>query len=147
MPECDDTCQVLSIGLFDGIAALRTALDILQTPVAGHISVESNPQAHRVVEANFPGAELVEDVALVDDEMVTRWSLRYSMVGLVLVGAGPPCQGVSGLNADRRGALRDARSVLFQHVPRIVSLCRSRFPWAQVKALIENVWTGTTVPR
>ena len=57
---------------------------------------------------------------LIDEDMVKRWSLRFSNVGLVLLGAGPPCQGVSGLNADRRGALRDLRSCLFQHVPRFM---------------------------
>ena len=139
LPECDDTCQVLSIGLFDGIGALRVALDALQAPVAGHISVECNEAAHRVIEANFPGTILVKGVEQVDEEMVTSWSLQFGMVGLVLVGAGPPCQGVSGLNADRRGALRDSRSSLFSHVTRIVGLCKRKFPWAQVRAFIENV--------
>ena len=130
---------MLSIGLFDGIAALRVALDVLQAPVAGHVSVECNGAAQRVVEANFPGSLLVEGVEQVDEAMVTEWSLRFGMVGLVLVGAGPPCQGVSRLNADRRGALRDARSSLFCHVSRIVTLCKRKFPWAQVRAFVENV--------
>ena len=63
----------------------------------------------------------------------------FGNVGLLLIGAGPPCQGVSGLNADRRGALRDYRSCLFQHVPRVEGLCRRFFPWAQVHKLVENV--------
>ena len=130
---------MLSIGLFDGIAALRVALDVLQAPVAGHVSVECNGAAQRVVEANFPGSLLVEGVEQVDEAMVTEWSLRFGMVGLMLVGAGPPCQGVSGLNADRRGALRDARSSLFCHVSKIVTLCKRKFPWAQVRAFVENV--------
>ena len=33
----------------------------------------------------------------VTEVMVKEWSLRFSQVGLVLLGAGPPCQGVSGL--------------------------------------------------
>ena len=86
--------------------------------LAGHISVEANPRAQRVVEANFPDALMVEDVQAVDEAMVLKWSLQYSNAGLILVGAGPPCQGVSGLNADRKGALRDSRSSLFSHVPR-----------------------------
>ena len=57
----------------------------------------------------------------------------------MLVGAGPPCQGVSGLNADRKGAVRDERSSLFVHVPRICNLLRQGFPWAQVHELVENV--------
>lgn len=67
--------------------------------------------------SNFPGSILVDDVEKVNEAVVTDWSLRFSSVGLVIIVAGPPCQGVSGLNADRRGALRDARSSLFQHVP------------------------------
>ena len=54
VPEDHDFCQVLSIGLFDGIAALRVALDVLNAPLAGHVSVEISEEARRVVEANFP---------------------------------------------------------------------------------------------
>lgn len=37
--------------------------------MAGHISVavDSNPQAQRVVEANFPGSILVDDVESMDE--------------------------------------------------------------------------------
>ena len=139
IPEQHDFCQVLSVGLFDGISALRVALDALNAPMAGHVSVEANEAARRVVEANFPDTIHVHDVCDVTEEMVLQWSLRFSNVGLILVGSGPPCQGVSGLNADRRGALRDARSSLFWHVPRIANLCKAKFPWAQVKTLTENV--------
>lgn len=68
-----------------------------------------------------------------------EWACRYSQVGLVIIGAGPPCQGVSGLNADRRGALRDYRSCLFTHVERIHQLVVQSFPWAQVHRLMESV--------
>ena len=50
----------------------------------------------------------------------------------------PPCQGVSGLNADRRGALRDHRSSLFIHVERIRELVRQKFKWAQVRYLADS---------
>eukprot|EP00435_Cladocopium_sp_Y103_P035476 s619_g9.t1 len=137
--EEGEVMQVLSIGLFDGIAALRVALDLLGAPVCGHVSAEQNPEAQRVVEANFPDSVLISDVEEVSLEMVRGWALRFTCAALVLVGAGPPCQGVSGLNFDRKGALRDARSRLFTHVPRIVKLCRICFPWAQVHYLNENV--------
>ena len=39
--------------------------------------------------------------------MVREWSRDYSQASVVLVGGGPPCQGVSGLNSDRKGALKD----------------------------------------
>ena len=131
--------QVLSIGLFDGIGALRVALDCLGIPIAGHIGVEKNSEAHRVVESFFPECIWVDDVAKIDAAMVKDWSLLFSNVGLIIVGSGPPCQGVSGLNCDRKGALRDSRSSLFHHVPRVVQLLKEGFPWAQVHSLAESV--------
>eukprot|EP00435_Cladocopium_sp_Y103_P047812 s309_g14.t1 len=71
--------------------------------------------------------------------MVRTWAQKFTQVGLVLIGAGPPCQGVSGLNAARKGALRDERSCLFSHVARIQALVHRFFPWAQVQALMESV--------
>ena len=38
-------------------------------------------------------------------EQVRLLALKYSNVGLIVVGAGPPCQGVSGLNADKKGGI------------------------------------------
>ena len=93
IPEQHDFCQVLSVGLFNGMGALRVALDALQVPVAGHISVESNAQARRVVDAHFPEVVAVDDVQAAGYEMVLKWSLQFGNVGLVLVGAGPPRQG------------------------------------------------------
>ena len=131
--------QVLSIGLFDGVSALRVALDGLGAPIAGHISVEIQEEARRVVEAFFPDTIFLYDVADITEEVVQGWALRFGSAGLVLLGAGPPCQGVSGLNADRRGALRDFRSRLFKEVPRVHQLIKKHFPWAQVQRLAENV--------
>lgn len=139
VPEEHDFCQVLSIGLFDGISALRVALDALGLPMAGHISVEKDASARRVVESFFPDTVFVEDIEEVSEEMVKQWSLRFSGVSVVIIGSGPPCQGVSGLNADRRGALRDLHSCLFSHVPRVSGMCRRHFPWAQIHTLTENV--------
>ena len=114
------------------------ACDILGS-MAGHISVEKSPEARRVVESAFADTIFVEDVAEVDATMVAGWACRFSQVGLILLGAGPSCQGVSGLNVDKRGALRDERSCLFQHVPRVRDLLRASFPWAQVRTLMESV--------
>lgn len=139
--------SVLCVGLFDGIGALRVALDLLGCPVMGHISVESNPAASRVVESLFPDVVVVKDVSLVDDSMVHQFAAQYSQVSLVLLGAGPPCQGVSGLNADRKGALRDERSSLFSHVRRIKDLFAAHFPWCQVHCLMESVASMDEVDR
>ena len=139
LPLEGDTLQVFSVGLFDGLGALRLALDSLGVAVAGHLSVEKEGTARRVVEAFFPDSIFHDDVKTVDEEMVKGLALRFPSVALVLLGAGPPCQGVSGLNASKKGALRDERSCLYQEVPRIKELFRQSFPWAQVRVVMESV--------
>ena len=139
LPEIEDHVQVLTVGLFDGIGALRVSADALILPMAGHVSSEVNVEGRRVLEAQFPDTLSVGNVEDISDDMVKEWALRYSNVGIVLVGGGPPCQGVSGLNSDRKGSLRDARSNLFVHVPRVYKLCQKHFRWAQVHHLMESV--------
>ena len=138
-PENRSELSVLRIGLFDGISALRVALDVLGVRVIGHVSVEKSAVARRVVESHFPSVIVVDDVASVDEAMVVAWSLKFSQCNLVLLGAGPPCQGVSGLNSDRRGAMHDERSNLFVHVPRIRGLLAQAFTWCQIHQLMESV--------
>ena len=111
--EPGDIPGILTVGLFDGIGALRVAADALGWNVLGHISIEKNKAAARVVESQFPNTLVVSSVEEVDLIMVKTWAQRFSQVSLVVVGGGPPCQGVSGLNAARKGALRDERSCLF----------------------------------
>ena len=62
------------------------------------MSIDPDPHANRVVESNFPDVihvDRVEDVTL---GMCQEWAGQASNAKLVLVGAGPPCQGVSSLN-------------------------------------------------
>ena len=139
IPEEHDFVQVLSVGLFDGISGLRVACDTLGLPMAGHISVEQDPQARRVVESYFPDTIFHDDVRALNEEMVQGFALRFPQVGVVILGAGPPCQGVSGLNSDRRGALKDDRSSLFAEIPRILEMFGRHFFWAQVHFLKESV--------
>ena len=135
----DEVGCILDVSLFDGIGALRVAVDSLQVPVAGYVSAEISPEARRVVESWFPEVIAIEDVQSIDEQEVISWCLRFPGVCAVLLGAGPPCQGVSGLNSDRRGALRDVRSCLFSHVPRIEGMIKRHFTWCPTYTLIENV--------
>eukprot|EP00435_Cladocopium_sp_Y103_P042257 s239_g11.t1 len=139
LPELRQEHQVLTIGLFDGISALRVAADLLGLQIIGHVSVEPDTHAKRVVESHFPEVRQVNHVQDIDEEMVREWSRIYSQASVVFIGGGPPCQGVSGLNCDRKGALRDERSKLFVHVHRIIALVRIAFPWCQVHGLMESV--------
>ena len=89
VPESGDL-TVFSLGLFDGIGALRVALELINVKVLGHVSVECNKSAQRVVESHYPGIEAVDDIQLIDAAMVDGWAARYSQCSLVLIGAGPP---------------------------------------------------------
>ena len=135
----DGRPKLLSVGLFDGIGRLRVALDLIGAQVVGHISVEKQEAGHRVVEYHFPGSVLLNDVAAITEKDVRGWSLQYGQVDLVLLGGGPPCQGVSGLNASRRGALLDERSCLFVHVRCVRGLLEKYFKWCPVHVLMESV--------
>ena len=103
IPEDLALTQVLCIGLFDGIGALRVALDALGVAVCGHVSVEKNAEARRVVEANFPDCLHVTDIEQVTEEMVKAWGLKFSSAGLVLLGAGPPVRGSLGSIRTEKG--------------------------------------------
>ena len=83
----------------------------------------------------------MEHVEQVSRDMVKEWATLFSRTSMVLVGGGPPCQGVSQLNALRLGAVEDSRSNLVVHFPRIVSLVKECFPWAQVYTLCESVFS------
>ena len=94
-PSRSEEFQVLVIGLFDGIGALRVAMELQGVSVIGYVSVEKEAGARRVVESHFPGVVHYVDVTCIHETEVKEWSLRFSQCNLVVVGAGPPCQGVS----------------------------------------------------
>ena len=145
--ESTSDYSVLVVGLFDGLGALRVAVDTLGIPVIGYVSVEKHPPAQRVVESHFPGVKVFPDVQKITAEVVLQLSLEFSQTDLVLLGAGPPCQGVSGLNADRRGALKDERSCLFSEVPRIRELFKQHFTWCPTYSLMESVASMDAIDR
>ena len=96
IPENNNRMSVVTVGLFDGIGALRVALEALGVSVLGHISVEKDPGAQKVVEAHYPGTICVSDVELVDSNMVKEWSARFSQCDLVILGGGPPVRESAG---------------------------------------------------
>ena len=91
------------------------------------------------MESHFPGTIFCSDVTQVTESHVTGWACTFSQCAVIIIGAGPPCQGVSGLNSERKGALKDERSRLFKEVPGITHLVKRHFPWAMVHLLMESV--------
>eukprot|EP00435_Cladocopium_sp_Y103_P052374 s1447_g16.t1 len=103
---------LLVISLFDGIGALRVALENLKVPLAGYVAVEKDEKASRVVESHFPSCTFCTDVNAISAADIRAWGAKYPNCRAVLVAGGPPCQGVSGLNAAKKGASEDPRSSL-----------------------------------
>lgn len=135
VPEAHGLQQVLTVGLFDGIGAIRVVA------CSRPCECGNRPSGRRVVESWLSGTRFFEDIRNFGRTEIQGIALAFSNVGLVIViiGAGPPCQGVSGLNADKKGALRDSRSCLFQEVPRIEQTFKELMPWAQIHRLMESV--------
>ncbi|CAE8684611.1 unnamed protein product, partial [Polarella glacialis] len=131
-------CSILGVGCFDGTSALQVALEILGAPMAGFISIENKMEAIRVIRANYPSTQHFFGHPII-------W--RGSDSPLDLVGAGPPCQGVSVLNAGRLGAIEDPRSSLQSRVAWLRDLFILGFPWAKVHVLEESVASMAAVDR
>ena len=54
------------------------AADTLGWNVIGHVSVEKDDHAARVVESRFPNSVRVKDVGDIDEKMVQEWALKFS---------------------------------------------------------------------
>ena len=141
----DDGVAVIS--LFDGISPARVALEVIRARVLLHVSVESDPLCQRVVEGNFADVVFVEKVEEVTAAVVQGWACPASSAKVILLTAGPPCQGVSALNQTRKGAVVDPRSSLRNYVQPIVSLVEAAFPWCKVHFFQESVASMDTRDR
>ena len=130
-----------------GLEPCGSLLMSYKVPVMGYVSVDKHEPARRVVEGHYPGVLHYSDVQEISEETIKQWSAQFTQVSLVIIGAGPPCQGVSGLNCDRKGALRDERSCLFAEVPRIRDQVKQSFPWCPVYVLMESVASMDTQDR
>ena len=72
-------------------------------------------------------------------ELVKEWASNFPTVSGVILGGGPPCQGVSSLNAGRRGADRDPRSHLYQKFVEVRDWVQQVFTWCPTFFLMESV--------
>lgn len=142
-------CQggVLGIGAFDGISALRVALDGIGAPMSGYISIECDPAAKRVVEASFPSTLFHDDITALSFEEVRKWAADFPNTKLVILGGGPPCQGVSALNPTRLGAVNDPRSSLFLHYVQLREWVKKAFHWCPTYMLMESVASMSSTDR
>ena len=105
---------LLVISAFDGIGSLRVALDALKVPLAGYVAIEKSPQGQRVLESHFPCSFQIDDITSVTKEQLAEIGAKFPNCKAVLFGGGPPCQGMSGLNASHLGVEANTKSSLHQ---------------------------------
>ena len=130
--------KIFVISLFDGVAAIMCALSRLPCIVVGFAASEIDKDCKRLVRKRWPGViELgrVEDINERTIEAIVT-ALGFSVDG-VLISAGSPCQDLTRLLSGRKG-LAGSRSRLFFEIPRIVKLCKARFP-SRTWFMVENV--------
>ena len=151
MPLCADTAvrcgrpafhvaeeELILVGAFDGIAGLREAWDRLGLPAAHYVSLEIDPPARRVARDAWPDVDEWGDIAGVSDERILALRSAAPRATRGLVGGGFPCQGLSSLNASRKG-LADPRSGLLHVLLDFVQRLRKLLPAIQWDFLYENV--------
>ena len=120
------------------VGALMVALSRLDCVVVGYASCEIDPRCKRLTRTRWPAVIELGSVEKVDDKTIELLaaSVGYKL-DLVIVGAGSPCQDLSGLNATRRG-LAGEKSRLFFEVPRVLKLAKRYFK-VPVETFVENV--------
>lgn len=130
--------RVCVISLFDGIGALMVALSRLECQVVAYAASEIDKPCCRLVRTRWPGVIELGDVTKIDSKIIKHLhdAVGYK-VDMVIMGAGSPCQDLSGLKAGRKG-LQGEKSRLFFEVPRVISLVKQEFK-VRTYSFVENV--------
>jgi len=104
------------LSLFDGLGALRVALDRMGIPVSEYLSSEIDPYPKQVLKKNYPDVRELGDVT----------QIRGNELGDVdLMCGGSPCQDLSRGNTKGKG-LQGDRSGLFYEFARIKDEARPK---------------------
>ena len=126
---------------YDGIGGARRALEILGIRPALYVSFEKDPEACEVRERNYPDVVNFGDMNSYDSDALNQL-VADSGVKFGLVVGGPPCQGFSALNRNRRG-FNDERSDGISKFAELFFTLRSTIPTVNWHALMENVSSMT----
>ena len=96
------------LDLFGGVSSLRAGALAAGYQIVGHIHVENNGAAKKVVEARYSSAKLMDDIRPLAQKAsefakCTWEAIRQSGADFVLPGCGFPCRELSKVNLNRRG--------------------------------------------
>ena len=134
--QCPCRGLVLIVDMWSGIGGLIFAAVALGMRCVV-LSAELDPDLQKAKMRLFPNLTEVQFVESIQVEMVSKLVQRRS-VAAVLMGGGPPCQGNSALNSNRKG-LQDSRSQQPAHLQRLAEDFRRAFPNLPLFVFLENV--------
>jgi len=113
----DEKERIVVISLFSGIGGLEHALRLAGVKPTHLLLVEKDPDCRRLLRREWPGAELLGDIAQLTRLKIKETIQKGEATG-VLAAGGSPCQGLSKLSSERK-RLEDARSALFYEMVRV----------------------------
>ncbi len=134
--KCGDEFGIWS--WFDGIGAIRQAWEWLKLPLACHISVETNPDAKRVIASRWPGAVMLGDINDLDRRDLLKLRRRFHKVRLLLRAGGFPCQDLSSLNFGGAG-LDGTKSSVYYVMKSLETILQEEWRGVTMADLKENV--------
>ena len=134
------------IAPFDGIGGARRALDLLKIEPALYLSVDTDQDCHMVVRRAWPDAVLLGAANDLNEELLRGHLDSVPRLGRGLVIGGPPCQGFSQLNSQRKG-FDDPRSNGVVAFAQLCEMVREVAPDIQWDFVMENVASMTNSDR
>ena len=123
---------------FGGISGSRRALDLLGITPALHLHSETNPEACRVTTSQYPDSHSLGDLQEISHKQLVDTCAKVPRVDIVIDTAGPPCQDVSSLKAERVG-VQGPSSKPVHELPQFRELVKSVFPGAKHLQVTEMV--------
>ena len=133
--------EVAIFSAFDGIGGIRRAFELTGATPALFMSCEIDAEALRVVRRVWPDVVELGDICKLEAATVAQVIRSRGRITTVLASAGFPCQGMSGLNAQRKG-LRDPRSSLVYAFTDLLNELDRLMPEITFDLLVENVASG-----
>ena len=137
----DPEKELILISAYDGIGGARRALELLCLTPKVFISLEHDEDCAAVVKRAWEDVVHLSDVADLTEqrlrEILRDKDSRGTLTHGLLIG-GPPCQGLSGINVNRKG-MDDPRSQQIYVFAELAWMLQQKFPRIRWDFLMENV--------
>jgi hypothetical protein len=133
--------ELIVFEAFAGVGGARRALDVLGVTAAAYVNSKTSQEALRILKRKWPDGVELGDITKIADQQLRDLRSRVVRLRRGLLTGGFPCQGVSILNATRKG-LGDARSALVWCLIELFARLKLIFFDVVWRFLFENAQSG-----